>query len=577
VTGSAFHGPPGGPPNPPYGDPAAGLRQPPPAQPVSPSEVEPAATEPPPERGVRTRPKVLVASVLAVFAAIAASAWLLTPPGPQVSTGPTPETTPETTLAPAPDTTLAPPTTEPPAPVDAGFGRFAAVSAQQCAGLTGPIGANNLFRSGTAYDRGFDPRITTTGALGEPLWKVELDPQFPAGTLVGDFPVAYSLSIRGVSGDHVLLFAPLDRTLGSNLASYELATGRLAWTAAVQPQVGVLVGETELYLIRSVGSSTVIATVSPATGETVGCFAATAGEGRQVFVSAEGRTAMASDVLHVVLDGDPQLYQSLGGTEVLTERLLPVSGSRLLTEAAGEGEKSRTVVFSTPGEPKVFGLDASTAEDRFTLDTAALEAAELPQDFAEAAELFGRDTLHRNLSALAGGVGASDAFLLAFSDQAGEDLYVVGTDGSVRFALPGPPSAAGNWTGASSAFHVALNPGPVSPRNPRGDGVMLAIDATTGAFGLGLSPVFSPMLGDGPVVYRLVQSPDALDRPSVVVVDGLEELGNAGIPAGSTLRVLSPVAVSPQVLVLYAETSTRRYVFALPLSPPPAPSASAGG
>jgi hypothetical protein len=566
------HGFPGGPPSPPFGDVDASRVQPIPVD--VPVEPAPATADVSPL--VQARPKSAWRTAVGAFLATAVLAGAVvslttsrpSDPPPEDPLGETTSTTEpvEETPPTTPPTTL--PAQEP--SLEAGDGFFVPVDVAACSGILGPVGASNYFTTGTPIQPENRLRLEGTGSLGDPVWKVELDDTLQVASLVVDAP-SPQVALRGISDNHVVVFAPFSVDGGSNFAVYRANNGELVWTSAVPRGVAVASDSKRVYLVDSRASeATLLAVVAPGRATIVGCHAAS---------GAPAPTPNVSDATLLVKDGraflvspGTNLVQVVEDDQVVLEFATPdaplalravisdADGAEVLVSSNRQvGDALRLSGFSlsspVPLEGGTLVFDLSPSEladgemparwDDPSSDTGALLNASPPA----AEDIDGWD--------LRGVLAVGDRVVVSLVSPSGQFLSSVDISGSVSWTAPAPNAAWSYWRASGSTVHIgrqALGPDEPPPWS-------VVFDAATGE-SLGRTDAVRSIPAVGAEVAAYAMPP--WNQSGHVVV--LYEASVVGAVVGAA-EFVAPVAAAPGILVVYVEDSGRRYLVAFLLDP----------
>ena len=578
------HGFPGGPPTPPYGEVQNGAANspqssasstpvdgglpspvPPPsdaAESISESEASNSAISAGPSSKVKVR-KLLIRSV-AVLVPIAILSGVLVARGGDDNQGSM--ATPPDTSEVSPSSTTQTNTQNPsPTAAPAGLNTFAQIPVDACATMIEMIGAVNPFPPGTLLKPDAQLELQASESLGKPTWIAELPEGFDVGKLVSDPRPSMPSTLRGISDGTVLMFSPLDTENGSLLGIYRAANGELVWTAKLPPQVYPLSDSARLYLIdhRS-ATQTNIAVVAPSRAQITACYAAT---GSQVpRPSPINKTATASDgTLYVTfpVDSSGARVESISDTG-----MAPIAEFQpypYMLHGVLKKDQKRVLVASSgaQGALQVTGYDLVEGNLAFQLSGEQLQAAPIPKTSQPAARP----------SVAAVSVPADGLIPLDVRNSliAGEHLLMFfGTNGAPLLAVMVDVNGTARWRAGvipeslpgSSLSTTHLYMAPTSPGPNSGTRAAAIFDASTGeAVGdvenlrLGIS------LGTDLVGFSVWQTSQ---NEYVVIYDAAKKFATIG---GAKVTNVEPVAMTKDVVVVYAEVASRRLLVAYVLNP----------
>ena len=575
------HGFPGGPPTPPYGEIHKGAANSPHPSPVSsadnsglPDPVSPPLGAkdalPPPATitaiaGTKTRVRrVLVRSVAVLVPIAVLSGVLVSRGGNDGQRSPT--TTPDITAETIPNPTTQPNNQTPaPSSTPAGLNTFAQIPVDECANMIEMIGAVNPFPPGVLLKPGESIGLQASESLGAPTWVAELPEGFNATELVSDPRPPAPSAFRGVSDGTVLVFSPLDIANGSLLGIYRAANGELVWTAKLPPQVYPLSDSSRLYLIdhRS-ATQTNIAVVAPSRAQITGCYAAT---GSQVpRPSPLNKTAVAhGGALYVTfpVDGSGSRVESLSDTEMTT--IAEFQPYPYMLHGVLQKDQRRVLVSSSgaQGALQITGYDLEADSVAFQLSGESLQAAPVPDTLQPAsrasvaaivASTSGLIPLDVRSSLIAG------EHLVMFFGTNGAPLLAAVLDvaGTVRWRVGVVPEALPGSTLSPTHLYMA----PAGTAANSGTRTAVVLDAATGeAIGDVDNLRAGTSLGTDLVGFSLWQTPQ---NEYAAIYDGGKKFATLG---GAKVTNVEPIALTRDVVVVYAEVASRRLLVAYVLNP----------
>lgn len=553
------HGYPGGPPIPPYGD-TTSTQTPLPPPPVE-SPPSDSTTTDSPRRSTRMAMVAAVVAASCIAALIAVMFVRLSRPDTLRDDAAAQEQTDQQSDVPSqgspgPDPTpppLAPPSDPPPV---AGARSFIAAPIEDCVNMTSSIGASNEFLSGLPTAQAPRVPIESSGMFTDPVWVAQVPESVQRQDLLGDTTPPLPSIHQAVSDNHVLLFNPLDVSVGSRVGTYRSASGELVWSASIAPGVYPVIDNTHMYLIDLRDDEiTRVAILSPSLGQTMACYAAAGSPSPQP--SPDSRSAVAANgVIYLSYDS------TLGPTiqALSQEGTWQVSSTDTNVELHGvvvESDKSLLIASSgIEYDLSLRAFDTQTGDIMFDKSLEDLVTAPRPVQWGEgySSRVAANADGLRHTAVVA--ALTSSAGILVAVETNGDAVRLVSLtpDGTAMWSAPARRGVVRGWSTSGGFYHL-LTTEPLPSGEPPAAVIVAAQDGSEVA----LTDVLrSSGMGTDLVGY-VTFNPDI----PVVIYNGANVAATFSGPVSS----MSPVALDGQTAVIYCEFDGSKYLVAYVINP----------